>query len=156
MSNGYSRIAALAGQTLLRNVGDPVDRNIAVGLGSWKEALHESRKEEYEDIRIEQANEIRGPLPKARMNQWNRIVCGYQSRLEPLIEPVVSLLPLSDDDQTEVFNTIAWDLLHACMEQEYDEFIRTRFYRNAAQWYLDGHYVCGWDYSEGFFKPIVY
>jgi hypothetical protein len=47
-------------------------------------------------------------------------------------------------------------LVHACVEQEYADVVAPAFFSRLAEWYLRGHYPCGWlgDYPDG--KIMVY
>lgn len=48
-------------------------------------------------------------------------------------------------------DTVHWDILHACMEIEYSDVRQPAFFSNQVDWYLAGHFPCGWDgsFTEG-------
>jgi len=123
---------------------------------SWAEAIEISESEANDVIRTERHNEVTEQIPYERFQLWNALVEEIKSELVPIIEARVGLLELNSRQQRCVFNAAAWDLVGAGMEHEYAYVISSRFNRDLAQWYLRGHFVCGWDYTEGYFRTILY
>lgn len=46
---------------------------------------------------------------------------------------------------------IKLDVLGACMENEYADLIPPKLFKDRIDWYLAGHFPCGWegDFPEG-------
>jgi hypothetical protein len=113
---------------------------------SWKEAIDLANTEVWQDIRTEKQNLIRGELPQARLNLWNELVGQIDPDVCEMVAAKTRHLRSQKAEVANIANFVSWDLVHACLEWEYDDVIYTRFYRDVAEWYLRGHFPCG--YSE--------
>jgi hypothetical protein len=123
------------------------DTLAAIVLASWSEAMALRGSAEWQDLRLEMANQYCERLnerSRERLAKWNEIVDGLKKTLIPFvrgkIEPAVRehKLPKAFGD------TVQWDILHACMETEYADVYPPGFYANLASWYIKGHFPCGW------------
>jgi hypothetical protein len=119
----------------------------AIVLVSWHDALLFRALPEWEDLRLEMANQYRERLDersRERFAKWNEIVGSLNKTLVPFvrgkIEPVVREHSLPN----AFASTVEWDILHACMETEYADVYPPGFYANLASWYVKGHFPCGW------------
>ncbi|HYO10147.1 MAG TPA: hypothetical protein VER17_14350 [Tepidisphaeraceae bacterium] len=137
---------------LLSDLGE-LDWFFSVGTGtfpevarvrSWDDALAASRAEEWQGSRIDQANAICLQLSSDEMKRWNPTVQVIKPEVEELVEERTRRSHRVLHDVDEVRRVASWDLLHACMECEFADRLRTRFYRDTVTWYFRGHYPCGW------------
>jgi len=132
---------------------------VAVVLSSWQEALESSESDEWQNLCLEAANQLRERIlerSRERLLQWNEIVDDLKKVTIPFvrrkIEAVVQThhLPVCFED------TVQWDILHLCMESEYADVVAPAFYASQAYWYMKGHFPCGWEgeFPEG--KLIIF
>jgi|WetSurMetagenome_2_1015567.scaffolds.fasta_scaffold61559_2 hypothetical protein len=154
----------------LKDCDDP-----AVVVASWAEAAAVSQKDANRQIRTEQQREIlqqtlyekldpaseslglTAPQPLCEeYGPWAETLDQVEAAVDLIVSPVLLRLPLSEPERRAVWAAASWDLIHAGMEHHYAAVLQTRFYRDLAAWYLRGHFVCGWDYSEGYFRTLLY
>jgi hypothetical protein len=135
------------------------DTGSAIILSSWAEAIESCCSLEWENLCLEAANQYRERIverSKERFRQWNQVVDGVKPATEALVmrklERVVheNTLPKGFED------TVKWDVLHLCMECEYDDVYPAGFYASQAFWYVKGHFPCGWqgNFPDG--KLVIY
>jgi hypothetical protein len=123
------------------------DTSRAMVLASWQDAIMCCGTIDSENYRIEASNGNHAQVmlrSKERESEWNDIVDMLKKTTIPFvrrkIEPVVR-----DHKLPKVFEgTVQWDILGVCLESEYADLGLSGFYRNLAQWYLNGHFPCGW------------
>jgi hypothetical protein len=139
-------IAALEGVHWFHNVGKGGKETGVIFVSSWDEALQYCMASEWEEKRIGEANGMRASISKERLKDWNPLIEQIRPLVECLAESKMWVLPRAIRNRShEILRTVSWDLVHACMELEYDSLIKTRFYRDVAQWYLKGHFPCGYE-----------
>lgn len=147
----------LARTSLFVNVDEGDYGDTVARVHSWNEAIDMATHTKDEGLRVEASNEVRRPLPQAEYNShWSSIVAEARRIIEPVVRFRTRLLQLPGSQFTVVVGAAEWDLIGAFMEHEYEQFVKTRFFRDAAEWYLKGHFVCGWHYRNGIFTPIIY
>jgi hypothetical protein len=149
-------IDALEEAPLFQRVGQENIGRLVVWAGSWQEAVEICANEMNDSIRIERGNEISGQFSQERLNLWNDLLELVKVDIEPIVLRHIKLLSLKHDYSEQVNNTARWDLVSAAMEYEYEDILRTRFYRDLSKWYFDGHLVCGWESEEPDARPIIY
>ncbi len=123
------------------------DTATAIVLASWQGAIAHCSSIDWENLRLEMANQYRERLIEQSEEQfykWNDIVGELKRTVIPFvrrkIEPVVREHKLS-----KVFeDTVQWDVLHVCMETECADVYPPGFYASLASWYIKGHFPCGW------------
>ena len=128
-------------------------------LASWPDAFASCASPAWENLRYHAANALGQALHERtpqRYARWNEIV----EEVKPL---VISLVHEKTEDviarysPPKVFlNTVRWDILHACMEIEYEDVVESTFFLRLAAWYAEGHFPCGWrgEFPKG--RLIVY
>lgn len=126
-------------------------------VDSLPQALEILRQCDNQTTRVLEINEIRDRLPEEVILLWNDLIALILPDVENAVRPNADNLPVwCDSDRESICNAAILDLFHAAVEYELSDYVKTRFFRNAAQWYLKGHLVCGWDYSEDCIRPIIY
>ena len=146
----------LAQAPLFEAVGRSDGAEGAVMVSSWAQAAKMRNKRKNENIEIMAANDIRGQLPYERLQTWNGTVDVVRAEVAPIVQARVEGLDLPPALRRAVGDVARWDLLHAGMEHEFGDVVTTRFYRDLAEWYFRGHFVCGWDRTEDGLVTIVY
>ena len=128
-------------------------------LSSWHEAIESCASIEWENLRLEAANQYCERLAERspeRFNQWNDIVLS----LKPITRALVSEKTrqvIEENDLPKVFlDTVNWDILHLCMEAEYADVYPPGFFASQSFWYAKGHFPCGWkgEFPKG--KLVIY
>lgn len=122
---------------------------------SWKEAIKICKNKDYQNILIEMRNILSEKLCfsfRERFRLWN----GLASELRPIIVKILekSNIPLiiKEKKLPKVFiDSVRWDISAACMELEYADCVPSRFFTEKMEWYLAGHFPCGWegDFPQG-------
>ena len=135
------------------------DTTAAIVLSSWKEATDHCGSNDWQNLCLEAANQLRERIlerSKERFLKWNEIAIEVKKIAEPFvrrkIEPVVRQynLPLVFE------HSVQWDIIHVCMEAEYADVFPPAYYASQAYWYTKGHFPCGWEgkFPEG--KLIIF
>ena len=137
-------------------IGTPVPRERAVQVRSWADALAACADGDWQESRIERANEIRLQLSNEQMQRWNSTVKLIRPEVSELVAEKVRDVGRVVHDIDQLTNSARWDILHACLEWEFADNLRTRFYRECADWYLRGHFPCGWVGANGGGTQMIY
>jgi hypothetical protein len=137
------------------HVGEPVDDPSVDTVTTWKKALAESKKLHYRRVSMEAQNLLTERLcyefPDRYHGKWNPLVEEIKLRMEPLIARKIQKVVEENSLPKDLEHQAQWDILGACMEQEYADIVPPRFFTEWVQWYLRGHFPCGWrgDFPEG-------
>ncbi len=131
----------------------------AITLGTWDIAIQSRRSPEFQDLRLTASNALRRAIQSVsldRYQKWNDHIDDLKPLTMPLVRRKINDLMIQNHFSNEFEGAVQWDILHACLESEYSDIVPLGFYSNLAQWYLKGHFPCGWQggYPDG--KLIVY
>jgi hypothetical protein len=135
------------------------DATAAVVLSSWDEAIAHCGSFEWEDLRLEVANQLRERLmerSRERFEKWNDVVDEMKKTTLSFVRGKIETV-VREHNLPKVFeDVVQWDILHVCMETEYADVYPPGFYASQAYWYVNGHFPCGWkgDFPQG--MPIIY
>jgi hypothetical protein len=130
------------------------DTKVAIVLSSWREAIESAVSAEWEDLRLDAANQLRARImerSKERYAQWNEIATEIRAVIIPFVqsktEPITREQKLLPAFQARV----DWDIIHLCMEAEYADVCPPAFYAGISYFYVNGHFPCGWngEYPKG-------
>lgn len=143
---------------LFSKVGTPTNDETVVEIRNWNEVIPRLQGIEWENYQIDQSNEFGLKIQAISVdlyNRWNEVSDKYFVQIKPHIMDCFTKLNLPDIEK-EVTSSAKWDLGHALIEQFYSVHVSPGFFTNLAEWYIKGHYPCGWIgiYPEG--KCIVY
>jgi hypothetical protein len=139
-------------------LGAPVSGPFVV-LGSWEEAARSCASGPWQDLLLEASNRYCESLARRdreRWNRWNGVVAQVKPAAADLVRRKVGPVVQAHALPSVVEDTVAWDILHVCMEAEYADVSPPGFFASQAYWYVHGRFPCGWDgpFPEG--KLILY
>ena len=134
------------------SVGQPVDSAFldwVVGVRSWEKAVVCCSSMEWLNFILEMQNQLSMFLhthARERYGLWNDLVVEVKTLLNPLLER--KLFPIREsfgpaEAQTEVQNTLEWNILSACLELEYADVREPGFFCGLMPWHLAGRFPCG-------------
>jgi hypothetical protein len=132
-----------------------------VQVSSWNEAEASCSTIDWENTTLEARNDLGTFLQLKNMNrfsEWNEITKKAKAEIVfPLTEKVWSPYLAREGLGKEVLDCIQWDVLAACMEDAYRDFVGLpHFFADLLAIYRAGHFPCGWSgaYPNG--KLIVW
>ena len=139
-------LAKLRRADWFRNVGVR-DTQHADVLSSWQAAIESCASLDWENLGLDAANEYRARLrrtdPRA-LSTWNDAA----NSLRPLVLALVrekTRAVVEANQLPKVFtDNVNWDIMHYFLECEYGDICAPSFFAAKADWYLKGHFPCGW------------
>lgn len=118
-------------------------------LSSWKQAIASATDGRlWESFLLDRRAELTVFLHKHAMDRyrkWNEIAIGLKKVVEPMVSRKMEPIMAAHDLPKVFEHCVRWDILGACMEQEYSELRPSAFYTEMAGIYLAGHFPCGWE-----------
>jgi len=135
------------------------DAAIAIVLSSWEEAIAHSSSLEWENLRLEAANQYCEHLSErsnVRFERWNEVVREVKKVVVPLVQRKINAVVRTNRLPKSFEDTVNWDILHVLVESEYADVYPPGFYAGQAYWYVKGHFPCGWQGGFPGGVPIVY
>jgi hypothetical protein len=142
------------------SVGKPIDHLDILRAHSWKEAGQYYSSPSWEEFAIEAVNELKAIGYRLRPNrsvpEWNRIIAQIKRKIEPLVRNRVVQLIREQMVPEAIENCVKWDLLAYCRASEFRDEAPESLYLKIGEWYMAGHFPCGWigDYPKG--KLVVF
>jgi hypothetical protein len=135
------------------------DTTAAIILSSWRQAIAFCGSPEWEDLRLEMANQYCERIArhsKERFARWNEIVDGLKKTLVPLVREKIEPVVQQQNPPKAFEDSVRWDIIHLCMEMEYSDVVPPGFYAGLGSWYIRGHFPCRWRgvFPEG--MEIIY
>ena len=131
----------------------------AIVLSSWVEAVDHCASNDWMNLNIEAANQLRERIlerSRDRFVQWNDIVIELKKTTEPFVARKISGV-VRENNLPPIFeHSVQWDILHVCMESEYADVFPPAYYASQAYWYTVGHFPCGWEGAFPKGKLIIY
>lgn len=91
-------------------------------------------------------------LAPRRYQRWNELVEPINDVLWPMIRRKTQELIREHRLPKKLFQqAVFWDLSNAGMELEYADVVPPKYFAERVEWYLAGHFPCGWDgdFPEG-------
>lgn len=140
------------------NVGTPVRPDV-VAVHSWEEAVASGAKPDWENLRLEIKNRESGRVRQHFGDEafpWNDLVREIRPQTVAMTNERLNALGLSDLARKVVYAGASWDTLGACLETEYSDIVACDFYRRLLEWYLAGHWPCGWEGEYPAGKLVVF
>lgn len=144
---------------LFRNSGHFNDQVSALHVASWEEAIERIGTLEWENYCLEHKNHLTESLfqrERAIFQKWNKVVREIKPKMSAAIGSRIEAIQDAYDLPKVFRDTVEWDILTALLEEQYSQYVPRYFYTDMLQWYLRGHFPCGYDgdYPNGRF--IVY
>lgn len=137
------------------HVGHPIDDANVDVVHSWKQAIQECRARHYENVELEAQNLLTEALcfkyPHRYHGKWNPLIDDIKARLLPMISEKTFVVAEENQLPDAFEHEVQWCVLGACMESDYSDIVAPRFFTDWIQWYLKGHFPCGWrgDFPDG-------
>ena len=135
------------------------DGSSVITLSCWPEAIEQCSSFEWEDLRLEAANQYRECIARhsrERLQLWNDTVDDVKNIIVPLVDRKTAAA-IREHALPEIFKIrVRNDIIGACMEAEYADVCPPGFFTSIAHWYVNGHFPCGWwgAFPQG--KLVVY
>jgi hypothetical protein len=147
-------VARMEASALFSHLGDSsdLDPTKVSPARSWEDAMtHTTKARRWETVRLEASGQLRGHLAfndRDLLDLWNPFVEEMhpvvRRHCERQVTPVLEAMGCNQDLAT-VSNCVTWDLLGIYLEAEFSEWARPGFYTMLAEYYVRGHWPCGWD-----------
>ncbi len=156
-------ITRIKAAPLFSRVGEPMDDPSIVRVDSWRRAARVTLTRTWYNVRIEARNRITEQLSdyhRKRYQRWNEIVREVDRLLMPTVdaalERIKPLLSLKPRAWSEFSDSIRVDFRGACSETDYSDVVPSDFLQEVANWYVRGHFPCGWEGTEESGRLIVF
>jgi hypothetical protein len=118
-----------------------------VVVTSWPQAIEQCDTTEWEDLRLEALNQYRECIAqrsKERWEVWNETVREVKRTTKPLVAHKTATV-VHEHALPEIFSIrVNHDIIGICMEAEYADVCPPGFFTRIGQWYINGHFPCGW------------
>jgi hypothetical protein len=141
-------------------VGQPLPSSVS-GVKTWPQAARSCGFRKWSNSRLQARNALQGRVEARfpedpvknyfwhRFQEWNPTCDEVKLVTCPLVEGLVSKLPLIDKDRRKARDVINWDLLFICLETNFQDIVEPVFFLPYLDpWYAAGHFPCGWDGDE--------
>ena len=134
------------------NVGSQKAPDV-VSVSNWKQAIKMSRSAKSRNLFLEGQNlltqQLHDNFPARYHGTWNETVIAVNSITDPLvlrkIQKYNKYSAFSESDVKAVMNAAQWIIMAACMEQEFADCVPPAWELEWAEWYVQGHFPCGWE-----------
>ncbi len=145
------------------SVGEHIDDGNIARVHSWDTAISAFIADSSIDAHGEARNEIMNVIvPKLNVHSpnspraRNRVVDEIQKHVLPLVERKVNFLIQTRGVSDSFVNGVKWQMTAIATAVEYSDVFVSSFYMNIRDWYLKGHFPCGWEgtYPRG--RMIVF
>jgi hypothetical protein len=98
---------------------------------SWQDAIDHSSSIDWQNIRLEAANQLRERIldaSKERFVLWNNIAGEVREVVIPLVTRKIEAVVRENDLPPTFDHPVRWDILHISMEAEYADIVAPGFY----------------------------
>jgi hypothetical protein len=125
-----------------------------IWLGSWAEAASAITSYSASRQFVLPVNQIRYQLRQRcpdSFPKWGVIANAVRASIVELVTAKTVSVPLGVDHLNQLRDMLAWDLMHAAMEQEYAESCDIHYHWERVELLLTGHCPCSWEgeFPEG-------
>jgi hypothetical protein len=148
-SSSKALLAKLEETDWFRSVGEPIADATVPRIRSWKEAVALRTSRLQKNIANESANALTEKLcfefPKRYHGKWNKLVTAVRKIWDPISATKIKKVMMDNKLNIAFVDSVNWDILFSCMELEYADLVPPRFFKERLDWYLAGHFPCGWD-----------
>jgi hypothetical protein len=154
-----SVIKSLADVAWFSAVGNKWADGDVVQAESWQDSLKYLTDYSHHRLYVLPTNQIRYLLREQTPNEfqkWSSIANAIRPDIIELVEKNTEGV-LNDPISVKLMrDLVSWDIMHACMESEYDNVCSLRYFRVRVALLRAGHLPCGWqdDFPQG--KHIIY
>jgi hypothetical protein len=158
----HSRTIAILDQlekaSWFSRVGVKEVSSVAV-VTSWPEAIEQCSLDEWEDLRLGALNQYRlcvAECSMERLRLWNDTVDEVKKVTGPIVDRKITAV-VRKNSLPEIFKIrVRSDITLACMEAEFADICQPGFFTGISNWYVRGHFPCGWRgvFPQG--KLVIY
>ena len=146
-----------SGNDWLVNCGKPLAKDTASQkVEDWAAATKLCKSRYHENVQTESQNVLTQQLfvkARERYNKtWNQLGCEtFGPMMYAMIDSKVAANKRRFKISKRVRVYLMVDLCNALMELEYADIVPPKYFAERAEWYLAGHFLCGWDgdFPEG-------
>ena len=128
------------------SVGKPVGRDVAVAT-NWDDAIKSCSSLKWQNTCLEAENLLREAIDERspqRMEQWNDLVDEIEEAIHQSVHDKLRQCFGERELPERVDTRVRLDIVGYCVELEYADIVQPSFYNVLGQWYIDGHFPCGW------------
>ena len=119
----------------------------AAVVSSWPEAIEHCDSSYWEDLQLEALNQYRECIDrrsKERLHLWSSMVDEVKNITRPLVDRKIAAV-VREHALPDIFKIqVNWDITGFCMKAEYADLCTPGFFTSIGNWYLNGHFPCGW------------
>jgi len=135
------------------------DTTVAMVLSSWQEAIESAASDEWEDLRLDAANQLSRRIlerSRERFRRWNEIALEVKNAIEPSVMRKIEVVTREHNLPKAFGDHVRWDIMHLCMEAEYADLCPPAFYAGISYFYVNGHFPCGWSGEHPKGRLVIY
>lgn len=127
------------------------DENSEIEIKSWEDAFAHFTDPEFEDLVMAKQRDllsVGNTLPReAPINsEWENLVDVGKIEIDKFVpNKIKEFKSVPDTSQQRVIDVFKWMIIHAVIETEYSDVIKTHFYRDWCEILVSGHFACYWD-----------
>ncbi len=145
------------------SVGKQIDDGSIARYYSWDAAISESLAEVWVETRNAARNSMMDAisfeleaLNSESPRAVNKVVEKIHIQTLPLVDRKLAILAEMKDLPDRFVSSVKWDITAIATAVEYSDVFVSSFYMNIRDWYLKGHFPCGWEgtYPRG--RMIVF
>ncbi|MFB9241916.1 hypothetical protein IV454_29010 [Massilia antarctica] len=142
-------LARLSEAAWFENVGRPEESPCGeIFIFDWEKAIISSTSTVFTDVTQDATNKLTTFLdieyPKEYL-LWNKKVKNIRPVLSSLVtRKVQEAARKGFCPPTVSTDIVRWTLVKACLALEYSDYCKSPYFEILAEWYLRGHFPCGW------------
>jgi hypothetical protein len=150
-------VARLKATMLFTQVGEPIDDDSVLQVFNWNDAWQARLSQLWQYLAYDERNCFTRTLARShreRYQLWNSVTQQCRPLVVECVDRSIEVCPSEARESIKV--NAQWSLLNGLMEVEYADVVPPAFFTKLLDWYMRGHYPCGWEgeYPEG--KLIVF
>lgn len=128
-------------------VGKTLECDDTTQVSSWSDAINCLTVYADKRLFVPPVNQIRFLLREKVRNdfrRWNSIADAIRVQITQLVDEKTEGLLVEPGKLKLVRDHISWDIMHGCMEKEYENECTINYHRRRVSLLEIGHYPCGW------------
>lgn len=128
-------------------------------LKSWPEAVEHAGSKSWQDMNRNAADRFCDEIlahSKERYDKLGEVIEELKKYTVPFVRYMVEPVMRQHDLPGWFEAKVNIDIIHACLEAEYADLVKFRWFTGLSHFYAAGHFPCGWEgiYPQGRF--IIY
>lgn len=141
----------LASSTWFENVTFAQNKISELKVETWADAFTYFTDSEFGDFVMAKQRELASPrktLPRESPinSEWENMVDCCKIEINDFTLPKLNEFKyIPSTLKQRVIDMFKWMIIHAVIETEYSDVIKTHFYRDWCEILLSGHFACYWD-----------